>query len=265
MFTAVPPPSESSLQPLVARSVLSHNPRVQIPIQVHLEPLVLPRRNNLFSSSPRYLEGQHQARIKVNLRVRTSKAYLDNSSPSRAYSDNSNPSRAYQGNSNPSRAYSDNSNPSRAHQGNSSPSRAYSDNSNTSRAYQGNSSPSRVYSDNSSPSSLLWLEYWVHLSNKRLQCLRGRPGLMTSQNKSRRRWRALSTSPPPSLPSGTHIYVCSTHIQGRIQISNDLKARSLDEAPTKGAELIRKVHNVWCFSFLVALAFSLTLELLRTL
>jgi nucleoporin p58/p45 len=46
------------------------------------------------------------------------------------------------------------------------------------------------------------------------------------------------------LLSCTHTHAYSTHIQGRIQICSDLKARSLNEEPTRGAELIRKVHNV---------------------
>jgi hypothetical protein len=90
---AVPPPSESSLRPPVARLVLSQlKPRAQMLIQVRLEPLVVHHRSN-----PRYLEGLHPARLKANLRVRTSQAYLGNSSrnsPLEDYSDPRNPLRA---------------------------------------------------------------------------------------------------------------------------------------------------------------------------
>lgn len=36
----------------------------------------------------------------------------------------------------------------------------------------------------------------------------------------------------------------STHIQGRIQISNELKRRKLGQEPMKGRELIEETHKV---------------------
>lgn len=39
-----------------------------------------------------------------------------------------------------------------------------------------------------------------------------------------------------------------THIQGRVQISKDLKQRKVGEEATKGQDLIRKTHKVSRFS-----------------
>ena len=36
----------------------------------------------------------------------------------------------------------------------------------------------------------------------------------------------------------------SAHIQGRVQISTELKPNKLGDEPTKGAEQIRSVHKV---------------------
>jgi len=43
------------------------------------------------------------------------------------------------------------------------------------------------------------------------------------------------------LMSSSHV---STHIQGRIQISKDLKQRQVGEEATKGQDLIRSMHKV---------------------
>jgi nucleoporin p58/p45 len=43
-----------------------------------------------------------------------------------------------------------------------------------------------------------------------------------------------------------------THIQGRVQISKDLKQRKVGEEATKGQDSIRKAHKVSCFSRIVS-------------
>ena len=40
------------------------------------------------------------------------------------------------------------------------------------------------------------------------------------------------------------LFLPSAHIQGRVQISNDLKQRKLGQEPTKGQALTREVHKV---------------------
>jgi nucleoporin p58/p45 len=42
----------------------------------------------------------------------------------------------------------------------------------------------------------------------------------------------------------TLILGCRAHIQGRVQISKDLKQRKVGEEATKGQDLIRKTHKV---------------------
>ena len=42
------------------------------------------------------------------------------------------------------------------------------------------------------------------------------------------------------------------HIQGRVQISKDLKQRKVGEEATKGQDLIRKAHKVSRFSRIVS-------------
>jgi hypothetical protein len=42
------------------------------------------------------------------------------------------------------------------------------------------------------------------------------------------------------------------HIQGRVQISKDLKQRKVGEEATKGQDLIRKTHKVGRFSCMVS-------------
>jgi nucleoporin p58/p45 len=42
------------------------------------------------------------------------------------------------------------------------------------------------------------------------------------------------------------------HIQGRVQISKDLKQRKVGEEATKGQDLIRKTHKVGRFSRMVS-------------
>ena len=48
----------------------------------------------------------------------------------------------------------------------------------------------------------------------------------------------------PSLLANVHFFALSSHIQGRVQISTELKQRKLGEEPQKGSEEIRAVHKV---------------------
>lgn len=50
----------------------------------------------------------------------------------------------------------------------------------------------------------------------------------------------------------TLMFGCRAHIQGRVQISKDLKQRKVGEEATKGQDLIRKTHKVGTFSRMVS-------------
>lgn len=79
------------------------------------------------------------------------------------------------------------------------------------------------------------------------QYSRSQRNSMTFQIKSKGHWKASSES-NPTWSQLLFLHRCSSFIQGRVQISNELKHRKLGDEATKSQDLIRNAHKVWSFS-----------------